>query len=93
MVRSLPFQLALWVKDSDCKAKADPPLKFEEMIAVLREQAEMIASSQMALLNAKMRVEPHWPELRKATALRAIARVLEIVQGDARPIDMLREAM
>lgn len=87
------FNWPCGIKPPDCKGKADPPLKFDEMIAVLREQAEIIASSQIALLNAKMRVEPHWPELRKATALRAIAKVLEIVQGDARLIDVLREAM
>ena len=46
-----------------------------------------------SVADARMRVEPQWPELRKATALRAIARVLEIVQGDARLIDALREAM
>ena len=87
------FNWPCGIKSPDCKGKADPPLKFDEMIAVLREQAEIIRSSQTALLNAKMRVEPYWPELRKATALRAAAMALEIIEGDARLTEILREAM
>lgn len=72
------------------KSSAEIKARLAVMGATVMEEAFRIESSQQALVRAGDRAEPYLPELRKASVLRAIDRLLAEIAEDTTIMDRLR---
>jgi hypothetical protein len=73
-----------------CKPKADPPIGIETMYRVLTDQAQYVADSQLAAIEAGFRTRPYEPEMRKHAVLMAAAQLLARIYQDKQIMDLLK---